>query len=109
MWGKGFGECESAEDVRRGTSGGDAEHCVQRSEFQRIQLGLGSVRIVLLALGGFAERSVAAGDQANDALRLGLKRRRALAGVQHAQSPAGSRAEVDQSPAREESRLDGLD
>ena len=68
-------------------------------ERELVERGVGARLVVFGALARFAQRPVAAGDEAHHLARVTMEGRRALTGVQHAQAAAGAGADVDQPAA----------
>ena len=64
---------------------------------------------VLGVLAGEPQRPVAAGDQALEQICGDGERRRALAGVQHAEPAAGARSYVEEAAAARKALSDGVD
>ena len=104
-----LGDAKGTERVRRGAAGRDADHRVARPDGEPLDLGARAVPFVLAAFARTTERGVASRDDADHLPGIAHERGRALAGIEHAQAPAGARAEVDEPAAFMELRDHAFD
>ena len=96
-------------NVGRRSSGRDAEGDIERADAAGVDVDHCVFDGVLCAFDGMRQRGVAACDDALHELRVGVKGRRALSGVEYAEPPAGTRAEVEEASASGELLADQLD
>ena len=77
---------ERADDVLRTACGGNTDHAVVFSKGLTCKISLSRLSVVLGVLCGFAERTVAAGDDADHGLVGNTEGRGAFGGIEHAES-----------------------
>ena len=90
---------DATQDPRGGSARGDAHHHVAFPDADPIEFVDGAVGIVLGPFARSTQRGVAARDHPEDPFGIGVEGRRALRRIEHAESTAGSRPEVEQSTA----------
>ncbi len=88
-----------APDERRGPAGRDADNHIVAADLSLIHLGRAGLRGILSAFHRAADGDIPAGDNPQDHLRVGAEGGRAFRRIQHAESPAGARADVEQPAA----------
>jgi len=93
------GVAQAADHVGRAAAGGDAHHGVVAAEVNPLQILDSHFRTILRTFDRSGQRRRAAGDQADHLPRPRIERRRAFAGIQHAQPSGGAGAQVNQTSA----------
>jgi len=100
---------DGSEHIRRSSAGRDSHQRIHLHEARSGKIASTFFARIFRVFAGKPQRSVAAGDESLHQVCADGKCRRALAGIEYAESSAGSRTDVEQPAAACEALCDGVD